>query len=123
MAHGPYDVVLELVGAPNLAANLKALATGGRISVIGVGAGATTEINLGVVMAKRARLFGSTLRGRSLEEKAMVARALESHVLPLFDGGRLRVPVAATFPLGEAAAAYQRFAAGAKFGKIVIVTP
>ena len=123
VANGPYDVVLELVGAPNLAANLKALATRGRISVIGTGAGSTAEINLGVVMAKRARLFGSTLRARPLEEKALVARALEAHVLPLFDAGRLQVPVAATFPLEEAAAAYRRFAAGAKFGKIVIVMP
>jgi NADPH:quinone reductase-like Zn-dependent oxidoreductase len=120
--HGPYDVILELVGAPNMPANLTALATGGRISVIGIGAGAQVEVNLGILMHKRARLFGSTLRARPLEGKAMAARALEAHALPLFESGRLTVPVAATYLLEEAQAAYERFAAGAKFGKIVLVT-
>jgi len=119
--HGPYDVVLELVGAPNMAANLEALAVGGRISVIGVGAGARAEVDLRVLMGKRARIYGSTLRARPLEAKADAARRVEAQVLPLFDAGRLRVPVAATFPLEAAAEAYERFAAGAKFGKIVIV--
>jgi putative PIG3 family NAD(P)H quinone oxidoreductase len=121
--HGPFDVVLELVGATNMPANLRALATGGRISVIGTASGATAEVNLGVLMAKRARVFGSTLRTRPLELKALVARALEAQVLPLFGAGRLRVPVEAVFPLDGAAGAYQRFAAGAKFGKIVLAMP
>jgi NADPH2:quinone reductase len=117
---GPYDVILELVGAPNMAENLRALATGGRITVIGVSAGAKGELNLLALMGKRARIFGSTLRARSLEEKALAARRLEHEVLPLFDSGRLRVPIAETFPLAEAAAAYERFAAGGKLGKIVL---
>ena len=117
---GPFDVVLELVGAPNLTENLQALATGGRISVIGVGAGAKAELNLLALMGKRARLFGSTLRARSLEEKALTARRLEHHVLPLFDRGELRVVVAETFPLERAAEAYAHFEAGAKLGKVVI---
>ncbi|MBV8942481.1 MAG: NAD(P)H-quinone oxidoreductase [Solirubrobacterales bacterium] len=119
-AHGPFDVILELVGAPNLPGNLEALATMGRIVVIGIGAGAKGELNLGVLMAKRARLFGSTLRPRPLEEKALTARALERSVLPLFDSGNLEVPVAAAFPLDRAAEAYERFAAGNKLGKIVL---
>jgi NADPH:quinone reductase len=118
--HGPFDVILELVGAPNLAENLQALATGGRITVIGVGAGAKGELNLLALMGKRARIHGSTLRARPLEEKALVARVLEREVLPLFESGALRVPVAETFPLEEAAAAYERFAAGGKLGKIVL---
>ncbi|MEA2331145.1 MAG: NADPH:quinone reductase [Thermoleophilaceae bacterium] len=119
--HGPYDVVLELVGAANLAENLKSLAIGGRIAVIGVGGtGPKTEINLLAVMGKRARIHGSTLRARPLEEKAMVARLLEKEVLPLFEQGRLAVPVAATFPLDEVAQAYELFSAGGKLGKIVI---
>jgi NADPH2:quinone reductase len=117
---GPFDVILELVGAPNLAENLKALATGGRITVIGVGAGAKGELNLLALMGKRARIHGSTLRARPLEEKALAARLLEHEVLPLFDSGALRVPVAETFPLDDAAAAYERFAAGGKLGKIVL---
>jgi NADPH:quinone reductase len=117
---GPFDVILELVGSPNLAENLQALGTGGRIMVIGVAAGAKAELNLLALMGKRARIQGSTLRARALEEKALAARRLEHEVLPLFDSGALRVPIAETFPLAQAAAAYERFAAGGKLGKIVI---
>jgi NADPH:quinone reductase len=117
---GPFDVILELVGAPNLAEDVQALATGGRIAVIGVSAGAKGELNLLALMGKRARIHGSTLRARPAEEKALAARRLEHEVLPLFAAGALRVPIADTFPLAEAAAAYERFAAGGKLGKIVI---
>jgi putative PIG3 family NAD(P)H quinone oxidoreductase len=117
---GPFDVILELVGAPNMPENMQALATGGRICVIGVGAGAKVELNLLALMGKRARVHGSTLRARPLEEKALTARRLEREVLPLFATGALRVPVAETFPLADAAAAYDRFAAGGKLGKIVL---
>ena len=113
-------MILELVGAPNLEQNLQALDTGGRIAVIGVSAGAKGELNLLALMGKRARIHGSTLRTRPLEEKALAARLLEREALPLFDEGALRVPIAETFPMQEAAAAYERFAAGAKLGKIVL---
>jgi putative PIG3 family NAD(P)H quinone oxidoreductase len=119
-AHGPFDVVLELIGAPNMAANLKGLASGGRIVVIGVGAGFKAELNLLAVMGKRATIGGSTLRARPLEQKATARRRVEDEVLPLFESGALTVPVAATFPLAEAEAAYERFTAGAKLGKIVL---
>lgn len=118
---GPFDVILELVGAPNLAGNLRALATGGRIAVIGVGAGAKAELNLLELMGKRARIHGSTLRARSLEDKAAAARLVERHVLPLLEAGSVHVPLHATFPMAEAAAAYEAFAAGGKLGKIVLV--
>jgi NADPH:quinone reductase len=118
--HGPFDVILELVGAPNLPANLQALDTLGRIVVIGVGAGFKAEVNLLALMGKRATLRASTLRPRPLEAKAATARAMEREVLPLFDAGRLRTPLAATFPLDEVEAAYDRFAEGGKLGKIVL---
>jgi NADPH2:quinone reductase len=118
--HGPFDVVLELVGAPNLAENVKSLATGGRITVIGIGAGAKAELNLGMLMGVRGEIHASTLRPRPLEEKAEAARAVERHVLPLVRAGAVRVPVAETFPLDEIEAAYERFAAGGKLGKIVV---
>jgi NADPH2:quinone reductase len=121
-AHGPFDVVLELIGAPNLAANLDALAVGGRIAVIGVGGGAVAELNLLTLMAKRARIHGSTLRARPLEQKADAARRVEAQVLPLLRAKRVTVPVAATFPMRDAAAAYDLFAAGGKLGKVVLVT-
>ncbi len=118
--HGPFDVVLELVGAPNLGGDLKALATNGRIVVIGVGAGAKAELNLLALMGKRARIMASTLRARPLEEKATTARAMEREVLPGFRQGELRVPVAETYALDDVAAAYERFAAGGKLGKILL---
>jgi NADPH:quinone reductase-like Zn-dependent oxidoreductase len=111
---------LELIGAPNLPGDLDALAVGGRVVVIGLGGGAHAQVNLGALMARRGRVMGSTLRVRPLEAKAVATRAVEAHVLPLFESGRLVVPVAATFALDDAVAAYERFAAGAKFGKIVL---
>jgi putative PIG3 family NAD(P)H quinone oxidoreductase len=119
--HGPFDVILELVGAPNLERNLKAIAMQGRIVVIGIGAGAKGELNLRDLMTKRATVRASMLRARPLEEKALTARAMERHVLPLFASGALRVPVAETYPLERAAEAYDRFAEGGKVGKIVLV--
>jgi NADPH:quinone reductase-like Zn-dependent oxidoreductase len=119
--HGKFDVVLELVGAPNLAENVKSLNTGGRIVVIGIGGGAKGELNLGALMGCRGRIMASTLRARPLEEKALTARALERGVLPLFETGQLRVPVHATYPLAEAEQAYDAFAAGGKLGKIVLL--
>jgi putative PIG3 family NAD(P)H quinone oxidoreductase len=118
--HGPYDVVLELIGAPNTGANVDALAMGGRIVVIGVGGGANAELNLLALMAKRGRISASTLRARPLEQKADAARRMEANVLPLFEDGRASVPVAATYPLDDVAAAYEHFAVGGKFGKIVL---
>lgn len=116
----PFDVVLELVGAPNLGTNLRRLATGGRIVVIGVGGGPKGEINLVALMSARGRIMGSTLRARPLEEKAAAARRIEREVLPLVERGAITVPVAATYPLAEAAAAYDHFARGGKVGKIVL---
>jgi NADPH:quinone reductase-like Zn-dependent oxidoreductase len=71
-------------------------------------------------MYKRGRISASSLRSRPLEEKALLARELERHVLPLVESGRLRVPIAATFSLDDAPQAYERFAAGGKLGKIVL---
>jgi NADPH:quinone reductase-like Zn-dependent oxidoreductase len=113
--------VLELVGAPNLPDDLNALAIGGRIVVIGIGAGAKAELNLVALMGKRGRLMASTLRTRPLEEKALTARAMERHVLPLLADGRVKVPVAETFALDDVASAYERFTAGGKVGKLVLL--
>jgi len=119
---GSFDVILELVGAGNIPANLKALRTGGRISVIGIGgSGAHAEVDLLALMQARGRIHGSVLRARSREEKAMVASRVERHVLPLLARGQLTVPVADTFPFSEAKTAYEHQARGGKFGKIVLV--
>ena len=116
----PFDVILELVGAVNLMQNLKALETGGRITVIGMGAGATGEINLGLLLVKRGRIHGSTLRSRPLEQKAATARGMERSVLPLLAAGEVKVPVAETYALDQAPAAYDHFQRGGKLGKIVL---
>ena len=119
---GPFDVILELVGGPNMPGNIEALATGGRIVVIGVGGtGPKAEINLVMVMQRRARISGSTLRARPLEEKAAAMRLVEKEVLPNFESGMLRVPVAETFELDRAEEAYDRFTSGGKLGKIVLL--
>jgi NADPH2:quinone reductase len=120
--HGPFDVILELVGAPNVPGDVDALATGGRLMIIGIGAGAIVELDLRTLMARRARVLASNLRTRPLELKADAARRVEHQTLPLVAGGRLRIPVAATFPLDAAQEAYDRFAAGGKLGKLVLVT-
>jgi NADPH2:quinone reductase len=118
--HGPFDVILELVGAPNLQDNVNALNTLGRVIVIGIGAGAKADVHLGALMGKRGRIFASTIRPRPLEEKAMTARAFERSVLPHLATGAVKVPIADTYPLDEVNAAYDRFTAGGKLGKIVL---
>ena len=118
--HGPFDVIIELVGATNLAPNVASLASRGRIVVIGVGVGATAELDLRALMIKRGRISASMLRARPLEEKAVLARQLEKRVLPMVTAGRIRVPVAAAFALDEAAVAYDLFRTGGKVGKIVL---
>jgi NADPH:quinone reductase-like Zn-dependent oxidoreductase len=115
---GEYDVILELVGGENLATNLGRLARKGRIAIIGLGAGARAELDYGQLMTKRARISGSTLRSRTVEEKEDVIRRLEAFMRP----HAFRVPVEETFPLARAQDAYERFAAGGKFGKIVVTT-
>ncbi|HUA04367.1 MAG TPA: NAD(P)H-quinone oxidoreductase [Solirubrobacteraceae bacterium] len=118
--HGPFDVILELVGGPNMPGNLEALGIWGRIMVIGISAGAKAEVNLGLAMQRRARILNSTLRPRPLEEKAITARAMERSVLPLLASGAVGVLIAETYPLEDAVAAYDRFADGGKLGNIVL---
>jgi NADPH:quinone reductase len=121
-SEGPYDVVLELVGAASLPSALAALATRARVVVIGVGSGAKVEVDLLGLMSRRARLSASTLRARPGGEKAVLVAELGEKVAPALAAGRLKVPVVATYPLAQSAAAYERFASGGKVGKIVLVT-
>jgi NADPH:quinone reductase len=122
IGRGPFDVVLELVGGSSFPGVLGALATGGRIAVIGVGGGARAEIDLLALMQRRGRVHGSTLRARTPAQKATVAAAVAAHVLPLVVARRVRVPLTATYPMARAEAAYARFAEGGKLGKIVLTT-
>jgi NADPH:quinone reductase-like Zn-dependent oxidoreductase len=91
------------------------------MAVIGVGGGPRVELDLLTLMGRRARVMGSTLRSRSLEEKALTARRVEAELLPLVEAGRLRVIVGQVFALESARDAYTRFQAGGKLGKIVLI--
>jgi NADPH:quinone reductase-like Zn-dependent oxidoreductase len=121
--YGPFDVILELVGGPNLPGDVDALDLGGRIVVIGIGGGAHAELDLLTLMMRRGHVMSSTLRARPLEEKALCARLVEAEVLPALASGELRVPVAASYTLEEAPRAYDRFALGEKLGKVVLEMP
>ena len=118
---GKYNVILELVGGDNLRTDLERLELKGRVAVIGLGAGASAEVNFGRLLRARGRIHGSTLRSRTRAEKAEVIRRLRENVLPLLEEGRVTVPVHATYALDQAQEAYDAFAAGGKFGKIVLV--
>jgi NADPH:quinone reductase len=113
------DVILDIVGGDYVERNIRSLADDGRLVNIGFQSGSKVTIDMIRVMLKRLTLTGSTLRIRSAEVKAGIARAVEEKVLPLIEAGRVRVVIDATFPLREAAAAHARLDA-AHIGKIVL---
>src|SRR5262245_24539005 len=119
-AAGGADVVLELVGAANLDGNLDALASLGRIVIVGTGAGADTEISLRKVMGKRARIMGTVLRARPLEQKGAAVQAFAHEVVPLLADGRMRAIVDRVFPAEEAPDAFDHMAGSGKFGKVLL---
>lgn len=119
---GGADVVLDMVGAPYFARNLEALNTGGRIVYIAAQGGGDLAVPVAALMRKRAVLTGSTLRPRSADEKARLAREVERVVWPWVTAGAVRPPVDRAFPLAEAAAAHAYLEAGTHVGKVVLVT-
>jgi NADPH:quinone reductase len=119
-AGGGADVVLELVGAPNMAGNLEALATWGRIVVIGTGAGEEATISLRMLMGRRGRILASTLRARPLEEKAAAVQAFGRQIVPALADGRVRGIVDSVFPVEDFDAAFGHMAQPGKFGKVLL---
>lgn len=119
---GPYDVILELVSGENLATNIEALATNGRIVIIGVGGGSKTQIDLRHLMGKRGTLRASTLRARSWEEKALLATRVDHQLSAHLASGAYRILVEEQFNLLNGAEAYDRFGKPGKFGKIILTT-
>lgn len=117
---GGVDVILDMVGSDYAALNLEALKPFGRWVVIATLSGSKAEIDLARVMMKRITLTGSTLRGRSADEKARLTRAVRETVWPWVMAGLVRPPVEATFPLDQAALAHLRLEAGEHVGKIVL---
>jgi NADPH2:quinone reductase len=114
------DVILDTVGATYLAENLKALALRGRLVIVGLLGGAAAELPLGLVLAKRATLFGTVLRNRPLEEKIAVAQTFTRHALPLFASGKLKPVIDVVMPMSEVRLAHQRMERNETFGKIVL---
>lgn len=116
------DVVLDVLGAGGLDTNLAVLATGGRLVVIGTQRGSRGTVDLGVLMAKRAYLTGSTLRPRSIEQKARVVSEVAGQVWPLVARGRIVPVIHAVLPMDQAARAHRLMDSGEVFGK-VLLTP
>ncbi len=114
------NAILDPVGGAYLSDNLRCLALDGRLVVIGLMGGAKAELELGLMMVKRLRVIGSTLRARPVAAKAQVMDALEAEVWPLLTAGTIRPVIEATLPIQDAAAAHALLAGNETFGKIVL---
>lgn len=119
-AEGGADVVLELVGAPNLAGNLDAIAMRGRIVIVGTGAGTEAPLDLRKLMGRRARLMGTVLRARTLEEKAFAVGAFAREVVPHLASGRIAPLVDSVIPASAAPDAFDRLGRPGKLGKVLL---
>lgn len=115
------DVVLDVVGGAYLERNVEALATGGRLAVIGLQRGRTGELDLGALMAKRATVLGTTLRSRPAAEKAAIIADVVANVWPMVADGRLRPVIQERLPLAEGARAHELLEAGQVFGKLLLI--
>ena len=117
------DVVLDMVAGDYVPRNLKCLATEGRLVIIAVQRGPKIgELNVLPVMLKRLTVTGSTLRPRTVEQKAVIARALEAQVWPLIEAGKVKPIVHSRFALADAADAHRLMESGEHVGKIVLET-
>lgn len=117
------DVILDMVGGDYVPRNLKCLAVNGRHVSIAFLKGHKAEISLQDIMVKRLTLTGSTLRPRSSAEKALIAREIDHHVMPLLADGRIRPVIDRTFPLAEAAEAHRHMERSAHTGKLILTLP
>jgi putative PIG3 family NAD(P)H quinone oxidoreductase len=116
------DVILDNMGAKYLARNIDALATSGRLVVIGMQGGTRAEVDLGVLMRKRAAVIATSLRARPAAEKATIVAAVREHVWPLIESGRVRPIVHGTYPLAAAADAHRELEASSHIGKVLLTT-
>jgi len=117
--HGA-DVILDNMGAKYLARNVQALATNGRLVIIGFQGGVKAELDLSALMRKRAAVISTGLRARPLEEKAAIVAAVREHVWPLVEDGRVKPVVHRTFPLAQAPDAHRELDAGTHIGKVLL---
>jgi putative PIG3 family NAD(P)H quinone oxidoreductase len=119
-AAGGADVILDNMGAKYLERNVSALATEGRLAIIGMQGGTRGELDLGVLMARRAAVVATTLRARPAAEKAAICRAVEEHVWPLVEAGEVKPVVGAEIALDDVAEAHALMEAGGHTGKILL---
>lgn len=114
------DVILDGIGAAYLTENLRTLAPLGRLVLLGLLGGSTGEIPLHLLLSKRARVIGTVLRSRPLEQKAALAQRFTREVLPAFAAGRLRPVIDSVLPMERVREAHTRMEGNATFGKIVL---
>jgi putative PIG3 family NAD(P)H quinone oxidoreductase len=114
------DVILDIIGASYLERNVTALATGGRLMVIGLQGGTRAEIDLNALLRKRARVHATTLRGRPVPEKAAIVSAVREQVWPLVESGQVRPVIETVLPLAEADQAHRLMEDGSHVGKILL---
>ena len=119
--HGPYDVILDVIGGDYLERNVRSLAADGRLVVIGLQNGLEGNLNLAELVFKRASVHGTTLRTRSKEQKAAIVAEVQKHVWPMIESGAVRLVVDRTVPMAEAAEAHRLMEAGGHLGKILLV--
>ena len=117
--HGA-DVVLDLVGAAYFQQNMACLAKKGRLLLVGLTSGAKADFNLALALQKRARIIGTVLRGRSIEEKAQATRAFVDEILPLMATGKIRPNLDRVFEAKDAAEGYRYVASNLNLGKVVL---
>ncbi|MBB5075844.1 NAD(P)H-quinone oxidoreductase [Nonomuraea endophytica] len=115
------DVILDIMGAKYLSRNIKALRTGGRLVIIGLQGGISAELDLRMLLNKRAAVHGTTLRSRPTDEKGVIVRGVVDNVWPLVSAGAVRPVIYAEVPLAEAARAHEMLDSGEHVGKILLV--
>ncbi len=114
------DVILDIMGAAYLPRNIEALATGGRLEVIGLQGGGRGELDLGLLMRKRATVQSASLRARPVQEKGAVVAAVREHVWPLIEAGQVRAVVDTIVPLADASRAHRLMEESGHVGKILL---
>jgi putative PIG3 family NAD(P)H quinone oxidoreductase len=120
--HGPYDVILDVIGGDYLPRNIHSLALDGRLVVIGLQNGLTAELNLVELLARRASVHGTTLRSRQAGQRAAIVAEVQEHVWPLIENGTVQVVIDRTLPMDQTAEAH-RILDAHHIGKIVLLNP
>ncbi|MER6559495.1 NAD(P)H-quinone oxidoreductase [Streptomyces sp. NPDC001027] len=117
------DVILDNMGAKYLDRNVQALAVNGRLAIIGMQGGVKAELNIGMLLGKRAAVSATSLRARPRGEKAAIVAAVREHVWPLLEGGHVRPVVDRELPMSEAAAAHRVVEESGHVGKVLLIAP